>query len=103
MDMHHILNTGQTRCYNSEGHEISCPGTGHDADLQTGIPWPSDRFELQGKVVLDRLIELVWTRDANINTFPCTWQESFALIRALNREHYGGLTGDYPIATSCAA
>ncbi len=67
------------------GQEISCPGSGHDGDLQTGTPWPVDRFELQGKTILDRLTGLFWSRDANINSFPCTWQESFEQIRELDR------------------
>ena len=88
--MSYLLHTGQSRCYNRAGQEISCPGSGHDGDLQTGIPWPVDRFELQEKKILDRLTGLVWSRDANINTFPCTWQESFQQIKELSREYYGG-------------
>jgi len=92
--MNHVLRTGQIRCYNSVGQEISCPGTGHDGAGQTGIPWPADRFKLQGKTILDRLTGLVWSQDANIGTFPCSWQESFQQIAELNQEKYGGY-GDW--------
>jgi hypothetical protein len=88
--MQHVLHTGQTRCYNSTGLEISCHGSGHDGEVQTGIPWPVDRFELQEKTIHDHLTGLVWSQDANIGTFPCTWQESFQQIAGLNQEQYGG-------------
>jgi hypothetical protein len=53
--MRHILNTGQTRCYNSKGQETSCLGYGHDGEIQTGIPWPTVRFTAQKEVVVDHL------------------------------------------------
>ena len=84
------LHTGQSRCYNSSGEEISCLGSGHDGDLQTGTPWPVDRFKLQEKTILDCLTGLVWSQDANIGTFPCTWQEAFNQVADFNREEYGG-------------
>lgn len=88
--MRHLLNTGQNRCYNSVGQEIPCLDSGHDGDLQTGAPWPSDRFELDNKVILDRLTGLFWSQDANINTFPCTWSEAFELISDLNSKTFAG-------------
>ncbi len=87
--MRHILNTGQTRCYNSKGQETSCLGYGHDGEIQTGIPWTAVRFTAQKEVVVDNLTDLVWTRNANIGTFPCTWQESYEQIADLNQERYG--------------
>ena len=88
--MRHILNTGQTHCYNDVGQQIDCPFSGQDADLRIGMSWPPVRYTPQGEVVIDRLTGLAWTRNANIGTFPYTWQESFAQIRKLNQEHYGG-------------
>ncbi len=76
------------------GQEISCPGSGHDGELQIGTPWPVDRFELLEKTILDRLTGLAWLQDANIGTFPCTWQESFHQITELNQQIYGGY-GDW--------
>jgi hypothetical protein len=90
--MRHILNTGQTCCYNDEGQQIACPFSGQDADLQVGIPWPTDRYTSHGEVVIDHLTGLTWTQDANISTFPCTWQEAFEQINTLNKERYGGYT-----------
>ena len=69
--MQHVLHTGQTGCYNSTGLEISCHGSGHDGDVQSGIPWPEGRFQLRKKSIHDHLTGLVWLQDANIGTFPC--------------------------------
>jgi len=88
--MRHVLQSGQTHCYDSSGLEIPCPGSGHDGDVQTGIPWPVGRFAMLGETVLDQLTDLSWSQDANIGTFPCTWSEALQLIAALNRDHYGG-------------
>jgi hypothetical protein len=41
-------------------------------------------------VVDDQLTGLSWTRDANINGFPCTWSEAFSQIAELNQQGYGG-------------
>jgi hypothetical protein len=86
----HILHTGQTRCYDTTGREIDCQGSGQDAEWLRGIPWPLDRFKIQGAVVVDRATRLTWTRDANIGGFPCTWQEAFANISELNQQQYSG-------------
>ncbi len=88
--MRHILNTGQTHCYSDVGEQINCHFSGQDADLRIGVSWPTVRYKLQKEVVIDRLTGLAWTRNANIGTFPCTWQESFEKIRKLNQEYYGG-------------
>ncbi|HIP40442.1 MAG TPA: DUF1566 domain-containing protein [Desulfocapsa sulfexigens] len=88
--MRYVLRTGQTHCYDSSGKKIACGDTGHDGDFRIGTPWPSGRFELQDKTVLDHLTGLTWSQDANIVTFPCTWQEAFVQIEELNREEYGG-------------
>jgi len=35
------------------------------------------------------LTDLIWTQNANISTFPCTWQESYERITELNQQQYG--------------
>lgn len=82
--------TGQVRCYDVAGNEIPCAGTGQDAEYLRGVPWPEPRFEVDGRQVEDRLTGLVWSRDANPGEFPLTWDEAFAFIDQLNREHYQG-------------
>ena len=88
--MCHVLHTGQTHCYDATGAEIACQGSGHDGELQPGAPWPLVRFEVHGPVAIDHLTGLMWTLDANIGEFPCTWLEAFDHVAALNIQHYGG-------------
>lgn len=86
----HILHTGQTRCYDATGREIDCQGSGQDAEFLRGAPWPQPRFEVQGAVAVDHATGLIWTIDANIDGFPCTWREAFAQITELNQQQHGG-------------
>ena len=79
------LATGQLACYDASGNEISCRGSGQDAERRRGIPWPQPRFELQGALVLDRLTGWVWTREANLAGLPMTWQEALEYVERMNR------------------
>ncbi len=88
--MKHILQTGQLRCYDSTGREISCSGSGQDGEYRAGEPWSGDRFEVQGEVVHDHLTGLCWAGNANIGGFPVGWLEALAQIVLLNRNVYGG-------------
>ena len=92
--VHHILHTGQIRCYDATGREVACQGSGQDAEFLKGHPWPQPRFAVQGSVVVDHATGLHWTMDANIGAFPCTWMEAFAHIAQLNQQHHGGY-GDW--------
>jgi len=92
--MRHIWQTGQDRCYDSQGREVPCPGSGQDGEYRRGVPWPENRFEVEGEAVLDNLTGLQWTRDANIGGFPVTWQKALAGINLLNSDGYGGF-GDW--------
>jgi len=59
--------TGQTKCYDESGAEISCTGTGQDGDIQAGVAWPEPRFTDNGdSTVTDNLTGLMWTKDANL-------------------------------------
>ena len=86
------IQTGQLSCHDVSGQEISCPGSGQDAAFSTGIPWPSPRFIPDANTVLDRLIGLNWTRDANAADFPMTWQEALQWVRHMNGEHAFGFS-----------
>ena len=88
--MRHVLQTGQLRCYDSNGMEVPCTGSGQDGEFRLGAPWPENRFEVWGETVLDNLTGLQWTQDANIAGFPVSWQEALAQIHLLNRDGYGG-------------
>ncbi|MDJ0785896.1 MAG: MopE-related protein [Myxococcota bacterium] len=52
--------TGQQRCWNVSGNQVSCAGTGQDGDIQAGAAWPSPRFSFSGGCYTDRLTGLTW-------------------------------------------
>jgi hypothetical protein len=61
-----LWQTGQTKCYDESGVEISCAGTGQDGEYQAGVAWPSPRFTDNGDgTVTDNLTGLIWLKDAN--------------------------------------
>ncbi|MDZ7642455.1 MAG: DUF1566 domain-containing protein [Desulfurivibrio sp.] len=86
------LATGQHRCFDAQGGEIPCPGSGQDGESRYGRPWPQPRFISAGEVVRDALTGLYWTRNANPNDFPVTWPEALALAAAMNAEQAHGYT-----------
>lgn len=86
----HVLNTGQRLCYDIEGREIACVGTGQDAELRPGVPWPEPRFRRDGDVVHDRLTGLDWPVRPGLLEWPVPWEEAFDSIDRLNRERFGG-------------
>jgi hypothetical protein len=68
--------TGQTNCYDTDGTEIPCPGTGQDGEIQAGVEWPSPRFTLSGEVVTDNLTGLMWTKNGNLPNGAMTWDQA---------------------------
>ena len=85
-----VVYTGQKTCYDGAGEDIPCHGSGQDGEYRSGAPWPEPRFDVLGETVLDRLTGLIWTKNANPNSFPVTWREAFENISALNHDHYLG-------------
>jgi len=59
--------TGQTKCYDSAGTEISCAGTGHDGDKRMGVTMDdAGRFTSNGNgTITDNLTGLIWLQNAN--------------------------------------
>lgn len=84
------LATGQNRCYTVSGLEIPCAKSGQDGETRFGRPWPASRFQVFGETVLDRLTDLVWCRNANINEFPASWQQALHFIAELNKTKANG-------------
>jgi hypothetical protein len=84
------LQTGQTSCHDVTGTQVSCAGSGQDAEFQNGVAWPTPRFQPKEEVVVDRLTGLTWTRDANLNIYPLTWQEALAYVSEMNRHEVLG-------------
>lgn len=58
--------TGQTRCYDTAGAEITCAGSGQDGDKLAGAAWPDPRFtDNSDGTVTDNLTGLVWLKNAD--------------------------------------
>ena len=75
--------TGQQRCYDTAGEEISCKGTGQDGDLKMGMAWPQPRFTVLEYFVLDKLTGLFWLRNADISSKKMNWDEAFYYVKKL--------------------
>jgi len=91
--------TGQTKCYDSAGTEITCSGTGQDGNIRAGVPWPVPRFTDNGDgTVTDNLTGLIWTKDGGTPTVgSCTggtrtWQGALDYVACLNSAGYLGST-----------
>ncbi|MDA8239301.1 MAG: DUF1566 domain-containing protein [Nitrospiraceae bacterium] len=77
--------TGQTQCYDSRGLVIPCEGSGQDAELRFGLPWPETRFDFMDDLVIDRLTSLCWSRNADITNGAVTWHDALAAVARLNQ------------------
>ncbi|MBF0537433.1 MAG: DUF1566 domain-containing protein [Nitrospirae bacterium] len=89
--------TGQTKCYDTNGNSITCAGTGQDGELQVGVVWPNPRFTVNSdQTVTDNLTGLLWTKDASTpTTGSCTggkmsWQAALSYVACLNTANYLG-------------
>jgi hypothetical protein len=76
--------TGQSKCYNEMGAEISCAGTGQDGELQVGIDWPDPRFTVSGDCVTDNLTGLMWAKNGNLPNGTKTWQGALDYVASMN-------------------
>jgi len=66
--------TGQTKCYDTAGNAILCPGTGQDGEIQAGVAWPDPRFtDNNDGTMTDNLTGLMWTKNANLPGGKTTW------------------------------
>lgn len=84
--------TGQTKCYDASGAEISCSGTGQDGEIQAGVTWPSPRFtDNENGTVTDNLTGLMWTKDANLPQQWQAWQDALDYVAGMNAgaDNYG--------------
>jgi len=81
--------TGQTKCYDTNGVQIPCAGTGQDGELQMGVPWPSPRFHDNGNgTVTDSLTGLMWTKNANLPGSTMTWYQAVDYCNNLTQGGY---------------
>ncbi len=81
-----VMQTDQGRCFDEDGRQIFCPGSGQEGALRPGSPWPDPRFLLQDGTAVDRITGLVWPLDAGLEAFPKSWAEAAEEIDAANRQ-----------------
>jgi hypothetical protein len=83
-----VPKTGQTKCYDTSGTEISCTGTGQDGEYQKGVTWPSPRFTGNGTgVITDTLTRLMWAENANLDGTK-TWNNAIDYCNGLSLGGY---------------
>lgn len=90
MKRHAVFQTDQLTCYDSDGLQIPCHGTGQDGETRTGLAWPVSRFTPAGRLVFDRLSGLIWPQDAGLMQWPSTWDEAKERVAELNAEGWNG-------------
>ncbi|MEW6330264.1 MAG: DUF1566 domain-containing protein [Pseudomonadota bacterium] len=78
--------TGQELCFDAQGREIPCRGSGQDGERRAGVAWPRPRFMEQGDRVLDRLTGLYWMRHADLTREPVSWPEALAVVAGFNHK-----------------
>lgn len=87
----YILKTGLKSCFDAYGREVSCSGSGQDAEFGVGREIPRPRFVHAGQgTVRDEYTRLLWPADADVSDFPLSWTESLQMIESFNREEYLG-------------
>jgi hypothetical protein len=80
-----VPQTGQVLCYDSDGREIFCRGTGQDGALQEGVEIPTPRYTDKGNGTLkDNLTGLIWLKNANCPKGTRDWQTALNDVASLN-------------------
>jgi hypothetical protein len=78
-----LLRTGAIKCWDVDGREVDCPGSGQDAEFMRGDAPPDRRFDDRGDgTVLDRLTGLTWLKDAN-KFGEVEWEEALSKARTV--------------------
>jgi len=85
-----IPRTGQTGCFDAQGNETACAGSGQDGEFRPGSPWPEPRFTVSDGVAMDALTGLFWPVDASATGWPMPWREALAWVDEANRKGFLG-------------
>lgn len=81
--------TGQTKCYDTNGNQISCAGTGQDGEVRAGVSWPNPRFHDNGNgTITDNLTGLMWTQNAYLPGSTLTWYQAMDFCNNLTLGGY---------------
>ncbi|MFW6297792.1 MAG: DUF1566 domain-containing protein [Desulfosalsimonas sp.] len=78
-----VFKTGQYRCFDETGLEISCENTGQDAHMLIGRPWPDPRFNSSSRTVYDHLSGLTWTRHPESDCL-LNWHDALERVKSMN-------------------
>ena len=80
-----VPQTGQTQCWDIDGNQIGCAGTGQDGEFQAGVALPSPRFtDNSDGTVTDSATGLIWLRDGSCLGFEDqVWTAAFTVVSAL--------------------
>lgn len=89
-DSSRFFQTGQDRCYDPDGLEIHCNGSGQDGDVRFGQTWPSSRFVARSDIVRDDLTGLYWPVHADLTGRPGTWNEALSTVAQLRKSRFAG-------------
>lgn len=93
MSITYVLSTDQKRCFDSQGREIACAGSGQDAELAIGAKGPSPRFaERAPEMIHDQLTGLVWPKKGVSFEYALRWKEALEHVRELNRDGFLGFS-----------
>lgn len=80
-----FLKTDQNSCYSPNGKEISCIGSGQDAENTAPLATAKSRFKkLADNLIADSLTGLIWPQNANLTEFPLTWPEALHFVNTMN-------------------
>jgi hypothetical protein len=91
--------TGQTLCYDQNGVQINCSGSGQDGDKQAGVLPLVPRFNDSGDgAVTDNLTGLIWLKDADCSDISptTTWQTALSNVNNLADGQCGLTDGSMP-------
>jgi hypothetical protein len=82
-----VRKTNQAKCYDTDGLQIPCAGTGQDGEIQAGVPWPDPGITLGTGAEADCLTEsltgLMWPLNGNLPNGLRTWQEALEFANTL--------------------
>jgi Protein of unknown function (DUF1566) len=80
-----VPQTGQVLCWDSDGVEIFCRGTGQDGALQEGVAIPTPRFtDKKDGTIKDNLTGLIWLKNANCPGSTLDWQGALDFVAGIN-------------------
>ncbi len=89
--------TGQTKCYNASGTEVTCSGTGQDGEKLQGLALPTTRFSTvtasdSKTCITDSYTGLMWSGTDTTAGMNGSWYSSITAIATTNSSGYCGYT-----------